>query len=136
MANVSPQYRILGDKKSLIVGNRIAITRDPWPFFDVTGTEIVIEDDVVISSGVFILTHDHEFSKSNWRQLETVHQDGPTVIKNKAFLGINTMIMPSCKSVGKNSVLAAGSVVTKDVPDFEIWGGNPARKIGDVEDCG
>ena len=136
MANASPQYRLFGLKENLIVGSRSMITRDPWPFFDVTGSKIIIEDDVVISSGVYVLTHDHEFAKSNWRQLSHVHYDSPTVIRDKAFLGVNAMVMPSCKMIGRNSVIAAGAVVTKNVPDVEVWGGNPAKKIGDVENCG
>ena len=136
MANASPQCRLLGNRDNLIIGNRNAITRDPWPFFDVTGSKIIIEDDVVISSGVYILTHDHEFSKSNWRQLSHVNSDSPTVIRKKVFLGINALIMPTCKIIGKCSVIAAGSVVTKNVPDYEIWAGIPAKKISDVENCG
>ena len=136
MANASPQYRLLGLKENLIVGVGCSITRDPWPFIDVTGSKIILEDNVVISSGVYIFTHDHAFQKSNWRQIEKVQYDSPTVIRERAFLGVNALIMPTCKIIGKCSVVAAGSVVTKNVPDFEIWGGNPAKKISDVENCG
>lgn len=45
-----------------------------------------------------------------------------------AFIGGNSIILKGVK-IGKNSVVGAGSVVTRDIPDGEIWAGNPARKI-------
>lgn len=127
-----PQFKILGDKKDLTVGLNCSITREPWPFFDVKGGGIVLENDVTISSGVHILTHSHRFRKKNWRDLEEVRPKEPTVIGDSAFIGTNAIIMHTCKYIGINSVIGAGAVVTKDVPDLEIWAGNPARKVGDV----
>lgn len=56
----------------------------------------------------------------------------PIVIKDNAFIGANCFI---CKGVtiGENSIVGAGSVVTKSVPDNEIWAGNPARFIKKLE---
>lgn len=50
----------------------------------------------------------------------------PVEIKNNVFIGCNTII---CKSivVGENSVIGAGSVVTRDIPANEVWAGNPAK---------
>ena len=39
------------------------------------------------------------------------------------------MILPGCKHIGKGVIIGAGSVVTKDVPDYAIVGGNPAKVI-------
>ena len=126
------QFKCLGDIRDVSVGKNVSITREPWPFFDVKGGGLIFEDNVVISSGVNILTHSHHFEMSDWRDMkEIIHKD-PTVIRKNAFIGINAIIMPSCKYVGESSVIGAGSVVTKNVPDFEIWGGNPSKKIGDV----
>ena len=50
-------------------------------------------------------------------------------IKNKAWVGFNTIILKGV-TIGEGAVVAAGSVVTKDVPDFTIVGGNPAAIIG------
>lgn len=49
------------------------------------------------------------------------------------MIGARTILMPGC-SVGKNSVVAAGSVVTKQIPDNEVWGGNPAHFIMKVDE--
>jgi len=129
----SSKFRILGDFSNLSIGACVEIARDPWPFFDVTGREIVLGNYVVISSGVYIHTHSHQFNKSNWRKLPKIIDDEQTIICDYAFIGVNAQIMPSCKYIGLHSVVAAGAVVTKDIPDYEIWAGNPAFKIGDVE---
>ena len=53
---------------------------------------------------------------------------GKVEIKDNAFIGANTVICNSV-TIGRNAVVGAGSVVTKDIPDNEIWGGNPAHFI-------
>ena len=55
---------------------------------------------------------------------------GPVVLDDHSVLFAACMIMPNVK-VGRGAVVLPGSVVTKDVPPFEIHGGNPAKKIGD-----
>ena len=50
------------------------------------------------------------------------------LIKKNAYIGANTVI---CKpvTIGEGAIIGASSVVTKDIPSFEIWAGNPARFI-------
>ncbi len=55
----------------------------------------------------------------------------PIVIEDYAFIGAGSYILKGV-TVGKYSVVGAGSVVTHDIPSGEIWGGNPAKKIGTV----
>lgn len=126
------QFKCLGDIKDIHFGEGCSITREPWPFFDVKGGGIIFGNNVVISSGVHIFTHTHHFNKSHWRQLEEICPVEPTVIRDDVFLGVNSIIMHTCKYIGKSSVIGAGAVVIQDVPDFEIWAGNPAKKIGEV----
>jgi len=56
----------------------------------------------------------------------------PIYIDDCAFIGGGSIILKGVK-IGKNSVIAAASVVTKSIPDNEIWGGNPARLIKVIE---
>ena len=53
----------------------------------------------------------------------------PLEIGHDAWIGERTMIMPGCRNIGIGAVVGAGSIVTKDVPDFAIVAGNPARLI-------
>jgi len=131
----SAQFKCLGEISDIKFGKECSITREPWPFFDVKGGGLEFGNHVTISSGVHILTHDHHFELSNWRDLDEITPDDPTIIDDYVFIGINAIIMPSCKYVGKHSVIGAGSVVTRDIPPYQIWAGNPARHIGDVKSC-
>ncbi|WP_327213126.1 CatB-related O-acetyltransferase [Rhodococcus sp. Leaf278] len=51
------------------------------------------------------------------------------VIEHDCWIGANTLILPGCRRIGVGSVIGAGSVVTRDIPDFAIAVGNPARVI-------
>lgn len=58
---------------------------------------------------------------------------GKVVIEDNAYVGANALIMPGV-TIGKNSLIAAGSVVTKSVPPFTVVAGNPARVLCSVDD--
>jgi acetyltransferase-like isoleucine patch superfamily enzyme len=58
---------------------------------------------------------------------ETIKK-APVHIKKGAFVGAHCLILKGV-TIGENSIVGAGSVVTKDIPDHEIWGGNPARLL-------
>lgn len=60
------------------------------------------------------------------------HTSAPVVLADGVWLGANAIVTPGVR-IGTGSVIAAGGVVTKDVPEFELWGGVPARKIRDLE---
>jgi acetyltransferase-like isoleucine patch superfamily enzyme len=47
------------------------------------------------------------------------------------FIGVNAIILGGVRVIGIGAVIGAGAVVTKPVPNFEVWAGNPARKIGE-----
>ena len=88
---------------------------------------IRVGEDVVFASEVKIWTeqHDHE---DPWFRCET-QPHGPVVIDKHAWIGSHTIILHSVH-IGEGAVVAAGAVVTKDVPPFTIVAGIPAKKIG------
>lgn len=91
--------------------------------------EIVIEDYVLISNRVFISDHIHDYTNISLPVIsQKLQPKGKVLIKNGAFIGINAVIMPGV-TIGKNSVVGASSVVIKDVPDFCVVTGNPAKII-------
>ena len=84
---------------------------------------IHIGKHVHITAKVCILTHYLETSAKgiNWRQ-------GHVYVGDGTFIGTGTIISKDVK-IGKNVIIGAGSIVTKDIPDNEIWAGNPAKCI-------
>jgi acetyltransferase-like isoleucine patch superfamily enzyme len=88
---------------------------------------ITIEDDVKITAMCVVIGHDLSRSYNDKKEII-----GKVLIKKGAFIGMNTVIMPGV-TIGEGSVVAAGSVVTKDVEPFTIYGGVPAKKIKDYE---
>lgn len=95
---------------------------------------ITIEDDVIIGAGTRIMDSDfHSLQYINRMQSKDTHINSkPVIIKKGAFIGAYSIILKGV-TVGEKSVIAAGSVVTKDVPKNEIWGGNPAKFIRNVD---
>jgi acetyltransferase-like isoleucine patch superfamily enzyme len=53
----------------------------------------------------------------------------PLEIDSGSWLGANVIILPGCRRIGRGAVVAAGAVLTRDVPDYAIVAGNPARRI-------
>ena len=67
---------------------------------------------------------------SHWRTPldEQFMKSRPVVIGDNVFIGMDSIILKGV-TVGNGAIIAAGSVVSKDIPENEIWGGNPARFI-------
>lgn len=100
------------------------------PWLDYSGG-LIIEKYVDISRGVQIFTHTHTFHRTHWQAV--LPTPSPLCICKGVFIGVNAIILCGVKRIGKWSVIGAGSVLTKSVPDYEIWAGNPAKKIGGVK---
>jgi acetyltransferase-like isoleucine patch superfamily enzyme len=94
---------------------------------------VTVEDEVFIGHGV-IFTNDRLPRATNDDGSPQTIADWaviPTRVKQRASVGSGAVILPGIV-IGKSALIGAGSVVTKDVPDFAIVAGNPARLIGDV----
>lgn len=85
---------------------------------------ITIGDNVSISHNVNVVTGSHDAQSPNFIGIFK-----PIVIKDYAWLGVGCTVLQGV-TIGRGAVVAAGAVVTKDVGDYEIVGGIPARKIG------
>lgn len=83
-----------------------------------------------ISSDVLFINHDGGTwaFRNHWNQYKDVIKYGRIEIGEETFIGARSIIMPGVK-IGRNCVVGAGSVVTKDVPDYTVVAGIPARKI-------
>lgn len=95
---------------------------------------VKIEDEVFIGHGV-MFTNDlwpraaddsgRPLGRSDWHL-------SPTLVHHRASIGSNATILPI--EIGEGALVAAGAVVTRDVPAFAVVAGNPARVIGDVRE--
>lgn len=89
---------------------------------------IEIGDNVTLASKVHVLAHDASTKKHlGYAKI------GCVSIESNVFIGANTTVLPNI-IIGRNSIVAAGSVVTKSIPPDEVWGGVPAKKIFDLDE--
>lgn len=113
-----------GDFGELVLEDGAHLNRDVT--IDHTGG-VVVGADALISEGAFILTHSHG------RDPHCVPTPVPLTIGKRAWIGARAMLMANVRSVGEGAVIAAGAIVTEDVPPGAVVGGNPARVISPPE---
>lgn len=90
---------------------------------------IKIGNHVLISGQVAFLTHDGAtFLFREEGKYKNVLKFGTIEIGDNTFVGYRSIIMPNVK-IGSNVIIAAGAVVSKNIPDGEVWGGVPAKFI-------
>lgn len=87
---------------------------------------ITIEDGVQIGPNATFTNDKYPMAKNP--EFKVIR----TTIKKKASIGANATILCGI-TIGENAMIGAGSVVTKDVPDGELWYGNPAKSHGNVK---
>ncbi|MBQ4812041.1 acyltransferase [Pseudoalteromonas luteoviolacea] len=92
---------------------------------------ITIGNDVMIAPEVLMLTGGHEYDDRNLLLREHASIVKPITIGDDCWIGARAIILPGV-TVADRVIIAAGSVVTKDLAESGIYGGNPARKIKDL----
>jgi UDP-2-acetamido-3-amino-2,3-dideoxy-glucuronate N-acetyltransferase len=90
---------------------------------------ITLEDDVFVGPNVTFTNDSYPRSK----KYKNIFSN--TVVKKGASIGANATIL-SGLTIGSYSMIGAGSVVTRNIPDFELWVGNPARLVGYITASG
>ena len=115
----------------LIIGNNVGMSSTAL----VVRTHIRIGDNVKIGGSVCIYDtdfHSLDFKIRNDRGLDLVNANNkPVIIGDNVFIGAHSTILKGV-TVGNNAIIGACSVVTKSIPANEIWGGNPAKFIKNV----
>lgn len=112
------------------IGNHVLLAKHV--FIDYSG-EVIIKDDVRLTNGVVIETHHHAFH-SDYRQNSDVISPSSIIIEQGAVIGTRAIILPSCHYIGKHARVGAGAVVTKDVPDYSLAVGVPAKVVKMIND--
>ncbi len=119
-------YRWMG----IEIGRHVFVGLDTW--LDDQFPELIrIEDDVTISFRVMVVVHDNAKRMDGTRPGAGDGTVAPVILKRGCYLGAGCTILPGV-TVGEESIVAAGAVVTKDVAPRKIVGGVPAREIKDV----
>ncbi|MEW6983291.1 DapH/DapD/GlmU-related protein [Colwelliaceae bacterium 6471] len=109
---------------NLSIGNNSSIGKDCQLANDVT-----IGNDVMMAPEVAIFSVSHETGDTSIpMRLQGNKASNPVTIGNDVWIGQRAMIMPGV-NIGNGVIIAAGAIVTKDVPDFSVVGGNPAKVI-------
>ena len=106
-------------EQDVIIGKNCKIR--PFVFIP---TGVTIDDDVLIAPNVTFTNDKYPRVNGEWKLL-------PTRVKRGASIGANAVILPGV-TIGEYALVGAGSVVTKDVPDYAIVAGNPSKVIGYV----
>ena len=115
----------------IAIGERVVIRpgtilmADPRP----EGAGIVIEDGVLIGSGVHIYAANHRFDDPTRPIIDQGHTPSqPVILRRGCWIGANAVLLAGVE-IGENSVIGAGSIVTKSTPPRVLAAGNPARTI-------
>ena len=116
---------------SYIFGD-VRVGKNTWigPFSIIDGSGgLTIGNNCTISAGVHIYSHDN--LKQTFSEGKIPIEREPVSIGNCTYIGPQTIIKKGIK-IGNHCVIASNSFINKDVPDFDIVGGNPAINIGKV----
>lgn len=124
MDNIGENSRVM-PPVTVVRGNKVRIGKNVVvmnnSLFMAAGG-INIEDDVIVAANAQLISNNHDFYDHAVLTCKPVH------LKHNCWIGAGATILPRV-TIGENAVVAAGAVVTKDVEDNTIVGGNPAKLI-------
>ncbi|MCS2691617.1 acyltransferase [Bacteroides fragilis] len=136
------KYSVTGDNRPtkiivarggrLVIGKNVGITSSAI----VAWNSIIIGDNVRIGGGCQIFDTDFHSLNFKLRLSDTdflATRTQPVCISDNVFIGAHSLILKGV-TIGENSIIGAGSVVTHDIPSNQIWAGNPAKYIREIID--
>jgi maltose O-acetyltransferase len=127
--NTSSNFKVhagvdFGTGVNVQIGYNSSLNKNAW-----IGNDTVIGDYVMMGPNVVILSGSHNFDKLDVPMTEQgAPERKPVIIGDDVWIGTRSIILPGVQ-VGNHVIIGAGSVVTKNVPDWAIIGGNPAKVI-------
>ena len=116
---MKPHVRVK-DPRNLTVGRNCWVGEGAW--ID-NLAPVTLGDDVCVSQGAYLCTGGHDHTRPTFDLIAR-----PIAVRDQAWVGARAVLLPGV-TVGRGAVVAAGAVVTRDVPPGMIVGGNPARVI-------
>jgi acetyltransferase-like isoleucine patch superfamily enzyme len=94
---------------------------------------VEIGNNCVFTDGVKVLTHGYDWSVLREKFGEVLCSSGKVVIEDNVFIGTNSIILKGVR-IGRDSVIGAGSVVTRDIPAGSVAAGNPCKAIMTIDE--
>lgn len=120
------QGAYFGDGKNIHVLGNAGIGRN----FACHCRIVTIHGNLMMGEDVLFQGGGHKFDNTDVLiGAEGGRPDSPLEICEDVWIGSRAIILPGCKRIGAHSIIGAGAVVTHDVPDYAIVGGNPAKVI-------
>ena len=120
---------VVGRNSELRIGRNVGISQSAIVAID----SITIGDNVKIGGGCYLYSSDfHSLDPiiRSSKEDQLFRKSAPIIIHDNAFIGAHCIILKGVE-IGKNSIVGAGSVVTRSIPENQIWAGNPAKYIRD-----
>lgn len=120
------QGAYFGNGNDVKVGSHVGIGKN----FTLHNCLLTIDDHLLMGEEVMILGGGHNYEQPD----VTIGQQGSKPktalhIAGDVWIGARALILPGCHRIGHGAIVGAGAVVTKDVPDYAVVGGNPAKII-------
>lgn len=120
------QGAYFGNGKNFSVGNLVGLGKN----FCSHNRIVTMHNHILMGEDVLFQGGGHAFDNPDICIDEGENlPDTPLEICDDVWIGARAIILPGCKRIGAHSIIGAGAVVTKDVPDYAIVGGNPAKVI-------
>jgi acetyltransferase-like isoleucine patch superfamily enzyme len=92
---------------------------------------ITIGSHCLIASGCYFIDHDHQSARRDMPMgTQTGGPEAPIALEGDVWIGANAVLLKGV-TIGRGAIVAAGAVVRDSIPAYEIWGGVPAKKIGE-----
>ena len=123
-------YSCYGSEKRLFISDKANTCNT---LFNTFSGDIHVSEFVFMGHNVSVLTGTHDYTKKSKERMISAPITGCDIyIEKGVWLGSNSTILGPCR-IGENSVIAAGSIVTKDIPKNVLVGGIPARIIKQLQ---
>lgn len=120
------QGAYFGSGKDMRVGSYVGIGKN----FTLHNCMLTIDDYLMMGEDVMILGGGHYYDKCDVPMGQQSSKPKTSLhIAGDVWIGARALILPGCHRIGHGAIVGAGAVVTKDVPDYAVVGGNPAKII-------
>ena len=120
------QDAYFGSGKDFTVDSHVGLGKN----FKSLNRIVTIDDYLMMGEDVLFLGGGHNFDRTD---IPMGAQGGkgktPLHIAGDVWIGARAIVLPGCRRIGHGSIIGAGAVVTKDVPDWAVVGGNPAKVL-------